>query len=813
MTTPRLTAILFLFAICPILVSADEPIPAIAVTLLDADGKPCSTGYIRTYPDPRPADWEGDQPRNFDLTDGKCSVPLANFDQQRTFKIVLYPDGFAPYELRWLDTAKEPLPTELTFKMPEKAAAPIGGRVVDPDGKPVAGAYVEFSVSLVGRMNHPDNTMFANYAQWIKTDADGYWIYQVLPKDQFEQNFDMSVTHDDYPRLRISEGQTFKDFAAKNADGKFAKTIVLPKGLPLKGKVVDEQGKPIVGALLQCNAAYDQNRLFGAGATKTDENGEFVFENCLPKGDLRTVDLGICHGDFAPDVIVLTEITSDMEPLNIVMKKGRKIILKAVDPDGKPLEGMRISPRNWMNYCGQAIGTRQMFVGANEFGAVKTGTDGRFVWENAPDSSFDLEIDNNDYQNIAIKYDSLKYGDEENVYVFKPLIDIAGTVSDAETGEAIPSFNVTEWFTFTGSSGLVREFGSQSAKDGKFTRKAGQRFGEFDNYYLRVEADGYDGLRSEDLIAKSGTVTLEFKLKKTSGESSGLAGTVLQPDGKPAGRAKVEVITHSRSILLLNGRFQQGQEARFSTDNEGRFKLRETDLEAEPHNRYVHPDAPPVDYLLIFLHDSGFKRLTQQEWEALVGNKTVTLEPWGRVKGTIKVGTQPGKNLPVQCWISFNESFKNSNEPHFSMLYDNENADESGKFLFNQLPSGFASVGRRIILGNGTGRSSHSIDGIELKPGATATVTLGGVGRPIIGKLSAAKEFESQPDWTFATITCTPTTEHLNFESIQSEFENLRVKMMPKELREETDQEKLMVLSQAWNETEDGKNSMPPSKN
>jgi len=740
--------------------------PGIAVELTDTEGNPCTTGYIRTYPDPRPADWEGDQPRNFDLEGGKAFVPISNFAGQKSFKIVLYPNGFAPYELTWPDTSREPLPTQLSFKMPEPAAQPIGGRVIDADGKPVEGAYVEFSVSLAGRQNHPGG-MFSDYAQWIKTNADGYWNYQVLPQEQFEKNFDMSVTHDEYPRFRISEGQKFSDYTAKDTDGKFAIITVIPRGLPLKGRVVDEQGNPVAGVIVHTAAAKGGPSYTGDARTVTGENGEFLFENCSPTPELRTIDIGVVHNDFAPDVVALTEITPGMEPLKIVLKKGKKIVFKAVDQDGKPLEGVRISSGFWKNFWGGAVGTRQLFVDADDYGGVKTGADGRFVWENAPDNRFDLEIGHENYQNYKVGYGTLKYGDEENVYVFKPLVNVTGTVVDAETGEVIPHFSVTEWFSFKGmGGGLTREFGSQPASEGKFTRTIGHRFGEFDNYFLRIEADGYEGLQSEDLIAKSGEVSLEYKLKKATGEfATHLTGTVLLPDGTQAANVAIGVATAAYSVqtqgTVLNA---PGLRQESKTDNAGNFSISRSGM-----------SIGDQDYKLLFLHDAGTLQMSKEEFESHTG--PITLQAWGRIEGTVRVGSKPLPNAPVY-WLIEDRSAFDRDKAHIGIFCDRDlTADANGHYSFRIFP-GQGRVGRLAAFNNGSAMGTSHAKQFDIKPGETLKIDLGGGGYIVKGRVHIPPDAPSNLDWRFGQVEARPSVaEYIAYPALSEAAKKLQLEI------------------------------------
>jgi hypothetical protein len=74
-----------------------------------------------------------------------------------------------------------------------------------------------------------------------------------------------------------------------------------------------------------------------------------------------------------------------------------------------------------------------------------------------------------------------------------------------------------------------------------------------------------------------------------------------------------------------------------------------------------------------------------------------------------------------------------------------------------------------------------------------------------------SQELETLTHWAFATVECCMTLEDIDWESISSIYEELRKKMMPKELLEEKDETKLSELFKAWSETEDGKkfNAIP----
>ena len=111
--------------------------------------------------------------------------------------------------------------------------------------------------------------------------------------------------------------------------------------------------------------------------------------------------------------------------------------------------------------------------------------------------------------------------------------------------------------------------------------------------------------------------------------------------------------THGQGFISIrNGQLLKfnGRERYFAETNaEGRFEFAPIAFEKEGRrrlNQFGNVEGEIVDFVLFFLHTSGFKRITQQDWEALDESKTVTLEPWGQIEGTVMVRTQPG-NAPA----------------------------------------------------------------------------------------------------------------------------------------------------------------------
>ena len=718
------------------------------ITLVGQNCEATSNGYIRAYPNPKPDDWD-EMPKNFPLENGQCVIPFSNFGQLQSLKLIFYADGFAPYEMAWPVPQSEPIPTEYEHAL-EPAAERIGGIVLDSQGNPVEGATVEFAVDLHRRQRHPDG-IITRYAQWLKTDAEGRWTYAVLPTDQMTQVFDMVIEHPKLPRLRIHEGQTFRDYTQKDEQGRFSKTVTLPNGMSLKGHVLDLQGNPVEGAMVYTDAVRPESGRFVK--TLTDAKGEFVFENCSPKGDLNSIDLGVWHANFAPILTSLGQITEEMPPQELQFEStGRKIIFRAVDENGDPIEDIHIVPRRWKNK------NSNIFVVFNNgdpwIDYAKTDKDGMFVWSNAPNEDFQLEISGKNYQNLQFQANELKYDDKENVLVFKSLIEVTGKVTDAETGELIPNFEVTEWLGFKNSSGaLSRELSNQKGNNGTFHKTVGRRMGELDRYHLRVDAEGYEGMLSEAISPDLKKVTLNFALTKGGLKSNTLSGVVLLPNGEPAERVTIGVSIPGRPIQTQLGHLlHQGFDNQYFTDAQGNFSISRS-------RASIHADE---DYLLLFLHDAGTFCMRKEQFEQHTG--PIQLEAWGRIEGTICVGDKPGENL---LFMYSNDLKKHHHRPGIASIdyFHTATSDANGRYVIERVFPGRGRVSRGIKYNNHSTTAPFRTRTFEIKPGETLTMDLGGGGSIANGQIymnilerpAKAKDV----DWNFMHVTAVRTVPEL----------------------------------------------------
>jgi protocatechuate 3,4-dioxygenase beta subunit len=147
-------------------------------------------------------------------------------------------------------------------------AVTLRGRVVDPNGAPVAGAAL--AANLTGQTGAVSDTRF-------KTDAGGRFELHLPASGAVEYNL---VAHDGDWRtsrnwangygepLRTAPGQTLEGIELR-----------LTKGATIRGRVVDRQGRPVAGKAVVAKANHPRaNRYFQPRAT-TDAEGRFELRN------------------------------------------------------------------------------------------------------------------------------------------------------------------------------------------------------------------------------------------------------------------------------------------------------------------------------------------------------------------------------------------------------------------------------------------------------------------------------------------------------------------------------------------------------
>lgn len=191
-----------------------------------------------------------------------------------------------------------------------------------------------------------------------------------------------------------------------------------------------------------------------------------------------------------------------------------------------------------------------------------------------------------------------------------------------------------------------------------------------------------------------------------------LHGTVLLPNGQPAAGAQValEVSTYNWA-MVSHAKLIWGWGAGIETAT--------LPVEADEDGRIFFPPTADV-VAIVAVHEQGYVRVGLKEFE---NRSKIALQPWGRIEGVLRLGTQPGTNELVLLFAAP----ALHGIPFDSQAY-HDKTDRDGKFVFTDVPPG------TWLISHGS-EPPWDGDPVTVEAGKTNHVTIGGTGRPVIGRL------------------------------------------------------------------------------
>ncbi|MCB9878092.1 MAG: carboxypeptidase regulatory-like domain-containing protein [Planctomycetes bacterium] len=218
----------------------------------------------------------------------------------------------------------------------------VHGRVIDRDGKPVAGC----AVTIVESGDHPDTTGLLQ-APPHTTDAQGHYRL-TIPRDV------ASVVV-----VAAKDHQVCAYTIVPSPNGIDASTRVqdalLLTGTTLHGRVRDAAGEPIAGArvLVEDPAARNRTSSWRLESLAISDERGYVHVPGVPKtGMLATID--------APGFAVTSQFVGHGAPFDVTLEATGFVRGRVVDHDGAPVAGAR------------------MYVGGKITRITRSDADGRF---------------------------------------------------------------------------------------------------------------------------------------------------------------------------------------------------------------------------------------------------------------------------------------------------------------------------------------------------------------------------------------------------------------------------------------------------
>jgi peroxiredoxin len=233
-------------------------------------------------------------------------------------------------------------------------------------------------------------------------------------------------------------------------------------------------------------------------------------------------------------------------------------------------------------------------------------------------------------------------------------------------------------------------------------------------FVMLLEADGYLPAISRTLLPDEENVVIDFRLRKGQGPS----GTVYLPNGEPAAGATVALSTTSYGVRIDHGRLKDDERWQsVTTDADGRFSF-----------------IPQTErYLVVVAHDEGYAEVTDEDFAA---EPNIVLKPWGRVEGVLRVGGRAlhRESLKFEYLRDYDQTLPPA--ARVSFHYDVGLTDANGCFASNRMVPGKVNLYHHFKLGGiMVTRTRSQI--LEVLPGQTTYVTIGGTGRAVTGKFVA----------------------------------------------------------------------------
>ncbi|MHB1037353.1 MAG: carboxypeptidase regulatory-like domain-containing protein [Pirellulales bacterium] len=644
------------------------------VRVVDESGKPLGGTKLTVSSPDHKADYTMD-------VEGKATVVVPT-PNAKYLSLIVSPEGYPPVRKWWPNNASnDTIPAEFTFAY-EKGRT-IGGVVRDEQGKPIPGVRV--ALGMWAQRYAQAGMSLDLSASPVKTDAEGRWHLNHAPQEI--GGMVVGLEHPDYIReidhpVSEAEKLTIEDSTS---------VMVMKKGIPVSGTVTDPDGKPVANAKVS---------LGSQPSVRTDQKGQYRVASLAPGETLLTV---VSPG-LAP-ALSRIKVQPGMNPVDSRLEKGKTLRVRVVDKSGKPLEGIDVAPDTW-----RAQNTvRGLGVGG------KTDRGGRWTWTWAPSDAVGMRISKTGF--MSVDGLSLTPQEAEHVVTLSPAIAISGKVVDADTKQPIPSFHVIPGIQLAASGYRNLSWIRVDVVEGKNGRYELLRPEPSLAYSVRIEAEGYRPAVSRAFKSDEGNATCDFSLSK----GHKLNVMVLLPDGKPAADADVRLCleepAEAKGLLTVkNGRFSDpysaGSTRKVGAD--GRLLI-------EPQES---------EFVLMVLHEQGIAQTTSQE---LVANPKLTLTAWARLEGVVRQGTKPVPSAKLVVETA------GASDPKWPFLrFDDQTmTDAEGKFALTKLKPRKVYVSAREVPTVPSRVIEKVIEQktVDLAPGQTLKITLGGAGRPVVGRI------------------------------------------------------------------------------
>jgi len=628
--------------------------------------------------------------------EGICQVPVPSQNLAR-IDIGALKNGYEEKFITWRPAAGDQVPLTYTLRLGK--AAPIGGWVRDESGNaiPDAEIIVQFDGTGDSDTREPGGERLGFNGDLIaaRSDREGRWACSVVPAGLARGRFSIRAQHAGY--LPGGTGQISLEVLRE-----MQAVLVLRQGQSVTGLVVDELDHAIPGARVWAGLAEKPT-----AQTVTDKSGHFLLENL--RGGLAVT---VMAEGFATDQ---QEIDTDnpSNPLQFRLSPAPPLRFRVVDESGQPVPDCDLALENWWGQRSSIHFRRP------------TDRDGRLEWLSAPRGELEFCALKDGYR--YSRGNKLRADGQEHTVVLRDVLIVTGNVADAETGEPLASFKVIP--------GYSKNYGR-----GEETRiiwdRSERRFGSNGVYRLimteenipkvRIEAENYEVAEAEPPQHEPLESTCDFLLRRMDTNRL-IRGFVLLPDGGPAAGVEVALCTYQCGVMLNGTRFDTSlfgngireplEDYRCKTDQRGGFSF----------------GPKPRAHTVFAVGAAGLGKVHCYDWSHPL---EIRLEPWGRISGTVRTWDNQWAARKI-IWTSHGELFDG-----MTLFYSAgavaATSDVDGNFTIENVPPGIG----RIEIEETTSHHRICLTPVEVPPGKTIQVQVGGTGLPVSGRLVAPPGIE-----------------------------------------------------------------------
>lgn len=602
-----------------------------------------------------PSRWQGEWWPEKKLTANRFGVCAVTYPKNvARLQLSTQVDGFADVRLLWRPDRGEMIPTNYVLRL--ERPVPIGGRVLDPNGNPVAGARVLWHLGNDpgGVEKVPESHEFT----WIETTADdgGRWRVERIAEDMLRRLEGYAKhTNGEYLDANHVFVSWNRRVEKELRDG--THVFKMDRAVTVTGMTVDSAGVPIGEGTVRIGLRNHGGTCEG----KTGADGTFSIPGCEPGLQVVCAEAA----GYAATSLVADLSTGD-RPVRLVLHPGSTLRVRVVDKAGGPVRGANVyldTPGNQPTETGL---TKPFLL---EFRAA-TDSEGRLAWTNAPAGELRFGINAPGF--IQASLQQIPADGAEHTVTLASMVVVEGTVRDQFSGQLLPRFRIG-----VGSPELLNGITNVAwARFDRFWKEFSngtyryscdeplQRNGDGENrgYILKFEAAGYASQVSRIIRPDDGMVQMDVALRPAANTPV----KVFKPDGRLAANADVGLFFPGSPLQLIAGGLSREAGpggSHLVTDKEGTFELRPDDS---------------VSRVMVVCAE-GYAEASPS---VLVAHPEMQMQPWGSLEVTGMAAGESGTNY----------SFEFGNQmllgTHYARFEDRSKTAAQGVRVFSKLPPG-----------------------------------------------------------------------------------------------------------------------------